>query len=550
MRNIPLILFFLFLLFNLNGIGQTQTMNYTPDTEIFKNPERGIMSFISTKSSDYHPIEASFLQSEKNDNISITFLLYYLDTFMTSPISSTFLAHLQTDFLTIRQNGFKVILRFAYSDTYSTPLYLDSPTKALVLQHINQLTPILQENRDIIAVLQAGFIGTWGEEAYSDVFGTDWPEPFTAANIADRKEIYNALLAAIPIDKFISSRTPIIKSKLYNYTMPHETISPATAYNGSTQSRIGFHNDCFLSNYTDSGTYGYSTNDTIITKPYVANESKYIPIGGETCGYDNNFGNCTNTIKEMKRFHWSYLNKYYHPDNISQWTTGGCIDNIKKSLGYRFEILNTTFPMTATTNENLIYNIQINNIGFSAPFNPRNVELVLKNNNTSDFHRILLPNTDPRHWFANETITINEAIVLPNTIPSGNYHIYLNLPDPEPTLNSNPNYSIRFANTNIWESSTGYNDLNLNININNALGISEIYQDKKFSIAPNPASYSITIQLNTNQKETFEIYNMIGKKIKEILVQNNTTIPISDLTNGVYYVKLKNELLTVKLIKQ
>jgi len=549
MRNIQLILFFISFLLTINGVGQAQTLSYTPNTEIFRNPERGMMSFISTKSSDYHPIEASFLQSEKNDNISITFLLYYLDTFMTSPISNTFLANLQADFSTIRQNGFKVILRFAYSDTYSTP-YHDSPAKALVLQHINQLTTILQENKDVIAVLQAGFVGTWGEEAYSDVFGTDWPEPLTTTNIADRKEVYDALLGAIPSDKFISARTPIIKSKLFNYAMPNDTITLSTSYNGSTQSRIGFHNDCFLSNYTDSGTYGYSTNDTIITKQYTANESKYIPIGGETCGYDATYGNCTNTIKEMKRFHWSYLNKYYHPDNFTQWNIGGCIENIKKSLGYRFELLNATFPMVATTNENLTYNIHLINIGFSAPFNQRNVELVFKNNSTFDIHRIQLSNIDPRYWFDNEIITINEPLVIPNTIPSGNYHIYLNLPDPESTLNSNPDYSIRFANTNIWESATGFNDLNLNININNALGITELYQDKYFSIVPNPSSNTIKIQLDSNKKETFEIYTMIGKKIKEILVENNDIIPILDLSNGVYFVKLKNELHTVKLIKQ
>ena len=42
---------------------------------------------------------------------------------------------------------------------------------------------------------------------------------------------------------------------------------------------------------------------------------------------------------------------------------------------------------------------------------------------------------------------------------SGEYKVYLNLPDPYPTIHDNPLFSIRLANENVWEEATGYNKI-------------------------------------------------------------------------------------------
>ena len=66
---------------------------------------------------------------------------------------------------------------------------------------------------------------------------------------------------------------------------------------------------------------------------------------------------------------------------------------------------------------------------------------------------------DPRYWLAGTTVTINHTLTLPTNLPAGNYELLLNLPDPETSLAGRPEYSIRFANANTWEASTGFNDL-------------------------------------------------------------------------------------------
>jgi hypothetical protein len=48
--------------------------------------------------------------------------------------------------------------------------YVHAPKK-IVLQHITQLAPVFKKNADVIAVLQEGFIGIWGENYYTDYFG-------------------------------------------------------------------------------------------------------------------------------------------------------------------------------------------------------------------------------------------------------------------------------------------------------------------------------------------------------------------------------------------
>ncbi len=46
----------------------------------------------------------------------------------------------------------------------------DAP-KDIVFGHIAQLGPILTKNADVINCIQMGFIGTWGENYYTDFFG-------------------------------------------------------------------------------------------------------------------------------------------------------------------------------------------------------------------------------------------------------------------------------------------------------------------------------------------------------------------------------------------
>lgn len=74
----------------------------------------------------------------------------------------------------------------------------------------------------------------------------------------------------------------------------------------------------------------------------------------------------------------------------------------------------------------------------------------------------------------------------------------------------------------------------------------------KFSVFPNPASASIKISLNDAATAHLSIVDVRGALVQQQKVNNNSTIYISRLTPGIYYVTVENngKKFTEKLVKQ
>ncbi len=67
-------------------------------------------------------------------------------------------------------------------------------------------------------------------------------------------------------------------------------------------------------------------------------------------------------------------------------------------------------------------------------------------------------------------------------------------------------------------------------------------QNSTFSIYPNPANSSITLNYsgNLNEKTTISICNYLGQEMMQSNLQSNTTtINVSDFSNGIYFVKIQ-----------
>ena len=83
---------------------------------------------------------------------------------------------------------------------------------------------------------------------------------------------------------------------------------------------------------------------------------------------------------------------------------------------------------------------------------------MLRKTSTGALYRFPLP-ADPRLWLAGTTTTLSHNLTLPASMPAGNYALLLNLPDPAPSLANLLAYSLRLANSGLWETSTGFNTL-------------------------------------------------------------------------------------------
>ncbi|MBI4930404.1 MAG: T9SS type A sorting domain-containing protein [Bacteroidetes bacterium] len=97
-----------------------------------------------------------------------------------------------------------------------------------------------------------------------------------------------------------------------------------------------------------------------------------------------------------------------------------------------------------------------------------------------------------------------------------------------------------------------------NINITSVVGMADLSSASGFSMYPNPASSSITIQGTTHsEKIHYSICNIIGDEIiaGDISANGNSytgNIQVSDISKGMYFIKVsdKNSSFTKKLNKQ
>lgn len=516
------------------GSAQTAAVTYTASTAVISNPERGFYKYSSTDSDDYELLNQNQLINYRlNNNVSIIFRYYYLSGFKTTPISASYLANMQIDFDRLRNAGLKAVIRFAYSDDEGA-----SPrdaSKAQILAHINQIKPLLIANTDVIMALQAGFIGSWGEWYYTSQaeFGGHGYDAngasLTATNRANRKQVVDALLNALPNTRMVQLRTPIMKRDMYGTA----AVTDAQAFNASAVARLGHHNDCFLASEDDYGTYEQPSIDY----PYLMQDSKFTPVGGETCAINSPRSDCASALEEMAKFHWTWLNADYHPGVLTNFTDDGCTPEIQKRLGYRFELKSGIYPVSANAGSNMSFSFRVKNVGFATPFNERNVYLVLKNTVTNQVYPIAL-NANPGMWLPPNEILVNETVQLPSTLAAGTYKMYLHLPDAAATLAPRSEYAIRLANESMWESTTGYNNLNHNITITTNLGVADNTK-LNLSMYPVPTAEQLTIEMEGIQDFDAKVFNAVGQNVKVStnVEMNKMVFETSGLSDGMYFVE-------------
>lgn len=424
-----------------------QHTEYTENEEIFPNPERGLYGASEFHSATDLPLSANSLTFNRKYGRTLAYLGYFLPEFMESDISEEYLSLVRTNMQTLRDAGAKCIIRFAYkTDMYETGHPWDASPE-WVLRHIEQVKPILQEYSDVIMVYQAGYVGVWGEWYYTDNFES---RPQTPEEHVLRKKVTDAMLAALPKDRQIALRTPMFTKNMYTVGNTYaDSITVHTAHNGSDRSRISCFNDCFGADKTDQGTFGGNESRQMWMR-----DSRYVFMGGETCAMSE-YCKCEQTLKDMKDYHWTYLNNGYHQSVLGRWRKTGCMDEIERRLGYRLSLSDVFCTPEPAADADFRVVMRILNSGFSAPINPRAVELVLVdgNGNKTVYAQ---DDVDPRYWFAGEKHILDKTIKLPADA-TGKCTLYLNLPDPKEVLHDNPLFSIRLANDNVWEEETGYN---------------------------------------------------------------------------------------------
>jgi hypothetical protein len=205
--------------------------------------------------------------------------------------------------------------------------------------------------------------------------------------------------------------------------------------------------------------------DVMADRAYLAAENLYLPQGGETCA-TSTYSTWSNANQDMAAMHWSFLNQDYHPDVLASW--GANIDIAKRKLGYRLGLVAGTFSGLAKIGGQFTAAFSIRNDGYAAPFNPRGLNLILRNTSMGTVYIAKLPD-DPRRFTPGATTTVSHTFCLSSDFVAGTYAYFLSLPDPVPALAERPEYAIRLANSSLWDSTTGWNSLNCGLIVNSTL---------------------------------------------------------------------------------
>ena len=423
------------------------SVQFTPSTLDFPNPERGFYKYAA----DPAKLDAYYLDSITQQGYRLIYTPADLSQWRNQDLPQSYLNSLNDGFELMRQAGVKAVLRFAYDYEASGK----DTNLAQVKRHIEQLKPIINRNADVIAVWQGGFIGAWGE----------WHSSANGLNSdSNKKEIAQALLAALPANRQLNLRYPYDLIKWYG--------TPATAEdfaNNSEKARIGIHNDCYLASIDDTGTYQPRRDQTIeAQRMFTRQHVQYTSFGGETCApVANARTTCSDILREGKEFRLAYLNYDYHKTFIDGWTKEGCMADVQKNIGYRIELSQFQISSQSGATGSLKWALKLSNQGWARPLNPRNI-VVRFTSSSGSSKDVVLENTNLRTLDTGASAEWEGTLTLPN-LSAGEYSVSLGAPDPDARLANNTRFSLRFANADSgnvqWNLRTGFLDTGLKVKV-------------------------------------------------------------------------------------
>jgi hypothetical protein len=437
--------------------GGAVKLNYTADLAgVFPNPERGWHNRRNI-------VRDRNFADVKVAGVTLIHSYVRLDSYVnTDTIPRIFLDSLQEGLNAVRTTGLKIVLR--PSHVWSE---VPNVTESRILRHIEQLNAVISANADVVNHLEVGYLGKWGEW-----HSGRYTELSSRSDGDTRFRIIKRILETTPSSLPIVMRYPMhIREILDEIPVPSGT-EPLTQ---AQRDRLGHHNDCFLFNESDRGTYARTNvwfgNQTLEQqKQYTFNLSTSYGgnklVGGETCSPA--IDRIGATQAEMAAANWTELNLDFWGDAIDKWKNISLpasgndpaeseFIRISRKLGYRLRIIDASFPQSATGGGSFTIEANFSNDGYASVIKQRPVFLVFDNG--VNRYNIKLDNIDVRTWVSGSIALAKQTVSLPAGMVAGTYKLALWLPDAATNLQMQPSYSIRFANNNMWDVTKGFNVL-------------------------------------------------------------------------------------------
>ena len=325
---------------------------------------------------------------------------FYLTAYKnTEQIDDFGMERMQQVFDCAEELGIKLTVRFAYQNGMAGH---GEASDEIMLAHMKQLRPLLEKNIDLIHVVEAGFLGSWGEwHSYKEFH--------------NQTALLRGILEMVPEPLIVQVRSPNYK----NLILPTEP----------EYKRIGFHDDAFFG-------YRYCANADLNPGSegwlQIMEESPYVPVGGETFwGYESNERvNGYDAVRQYSAFRQNSFSIYHmfiedgvgKGYEIEKWTTlpitkqwldsNGLVyspnwfgedgtkertvfEYVSDYMGYRIEGQSADINGVIKSGGRIRVDFSLINYGFSAAFNMYSGFAVLDENGNEVAK---FPAGDPAAW--------------------------------------------------------------------------------------------------------------------------------------------------------
>lgn len=433
-----------------NTLDLITNINYNESLLELNNPERGF----------YEPIGINMQISNNktlNPKNNLVHLRVGIGAFSSKvngekdlAFTDDMLNALDTTLKNIKKNGGSVIIRFAY-DNFNGTKDLE-PTLDMILTHIKQLKKLFNDNVDVIAYVELGFFGPWGEMHSSKIC--------TKENVSIALD---TMLDSVPQNITIGVRTPAYYAAWTH--LDQNKLNEIITEKDDKAYRVGLYNDGYLGSESDLGTF--KNRDVEVS--WLNNQAKHTFYGGEVVA---NYAVNTplNTIdyisKEGFLTHTTYLNLRWNNTVIDSWKNSiyngedelykglSAFAFINNHLGYRFVLRKSMLTTNVEKSSHLQGKLNIENVGFANLINEKKVTIILKK---GEEITEIKTNLDPTTWESNKVSEVDFNISLPKDISLGKWDVYLRISKFGDLENDNNYQSISFANENIFDEYLGAN---------------------------------------------------------------------------------------------
>ena len=367
----------------------------------------------------------------------------------------------------LRQAGLKVILRFTYNWPCLDPDASgceggrdhDAPI-GVILQHMRQLAPTIQKNRDVIKTLQAGFIGRWGEW-HNSTF-QDNGSPATHNRFLDE---YTRLFDGVV---GLEVRTPYVLLDYNRHRFGQGTPLRVRELG------IGLHDDAFGEGATDAGTFlpeqPVNTPDPAFyklcdLKRAALAMSHYFTMTAEATGiYDGRkrhqcaaLPDPPDALGYAAAYSLSSFQLGFRPAVMRNWVSTGIFDEIVRTTGPHLLLVDSQLWIGGAQDDKLFVKLRLKNRGWAGISRSRGLTLVLRRDGGPTLTFPL--DVDLRWVRAGQTLPVARQIRLGRDLPPGRYQAFLQAADPAPRLADDPRYALLFENQAVPDERTGLNRL-------------------------------------------------------------------------------------------